>query len=316
MYHNGIEKYTSRSMFNEIAPAIIAAGIAAGAGLLGSGLNFIRGKKNAEQNYEMQVQNLQHQKDLQQQIFQREDTAQQRAAMDLQSAGLSKTLAAGSGAAAGQAIATNAPQYDGSQEAMAIEQGQQAMQYFGDQMMKMKEIELSERQMQVQERLVNAQIENMTGQRQFEWYKAGQEQQNWEKEFERLTKIDEKTQNNWEREFERVKNMSDAQHALEKMKTDIQNKLADKSIEIQNQAIANYEKMALFSNKKIAQDLPMEMKMILMQDLTNNSWGNVGKSILKSGVDTIIQTGADLGASYLNPLYKSQIYKNYNHNPW
>lgn len=292
-------------------------------GLFSGGAAIYNGEKDrelqreiADRNYQLQVENLNYQKDLQQQIFQREDTAQQRAAMDLQSAGLSKTLAAGSGAGAGQAIATSAPQYDGSGIQAASAQRNQAMQYFGDQMMKIKEMELSERQMQIQEKLANAEIENMTGQRQFNWFKAGQEQQNWEREFGRLTNIDEKTQSNWEREFEQAKNMSDAQHALEKMKIDIQNKLADKSIEIQNQAIANYEKMALFSNKKIAQNLPMEMKMILMQDLTNNSWGNVGKSILKSGVDTIIQTGADLGASYLNPLYKSQIYKNYNHNPW
>ena len=61
-------------------------------------------------NYQAQVANLDYQKNLQKQIFQREDNAVQRRASDLQKAGLSKTLAAGDGAGAGTAIQTSAPQ--------------------------------------------------------------------------------------------------------------------------------------------------------------------------------------------------------------
>lgn len=50
-----------------------------------------------------------YQKDLQQTIFNREDTAAQRKAADLQAAGLSKTLAAGQPSAAGQAVGLNSP---------------------------------------------------------------------------------------------------------------------------------------------------------------------------------------------------------------
>lgn len=57
-----------------------------------------------------QAQQFDYQKDLQQQIFQREDNAVQRRAKDLAAAGLSKTLAAGSSAGAGQVVATQAPQ--------------------------------------------------------------------------------------------------------------------------------------------------------------------------------------------------------------
>lgn len=64
----------------------------------------------ANQNLELQKENLQYQKDLQQTIFQREDDAVQRRAADLEAAGLSKTLAAGSAANAGSSVQTTAPQ--------------------------------------------------------------------------------------------------------------------------------------------------------------------------------------------------------------
>lgn len=64
----------------------------------------------AEQNLAFQKDNLAYQKQLQQNIFNREDNAVQRRAEDLEAAGLSKTLAAGSAAGAGQAIQTEAPQ--------------------------------------------------------------------------------------------------------------------------------------------------------------------------------------------------------------
>lgn len=67
-------------------------------------------KHIADQNLNFQRENLAYQKELQQQIFQREDNAVQRRADDLQKAGLSKTLAAGSGAGAGSIVSTSAPQ--------------------------------------------------------------------------------------------------------------------------------------------------------------------------------------------------------------
>ncbi len=61
-------------------------------------------------NYSAQMENLNYQKDLQKQIFAREDNAVQRRAEDLQKAGLSKTLAAGDAAGAGSVVNTKAPQ--------------------------------------------------------------------------------------------------------------------------------------------------------------------------------------------------------------
>lgn len=95
-------------------------------------MNYDINKKNydlAKQNYEFQkdsynkthqlqkdafqfqkdsyLQNFEYEKNLQQQIFGREDSAVQRRVADLQKAGLSKTLAAGDGAGAGSVVSTS-----------------------------------------------------------------------------------------------------------------------------------------------------------------------------------------------------------------
>ncbi len=87
----------------------------------GMGLSAVQTKMNYDinqQNYNLArdnyqftkdsyLNNFEYQKNLQQQIFGREDNAVQRRAADLQKAGLSKTLAAGDGAGAGTAISTS-----------------------------------------------------------------------------------------------------------------------------------------------------------------------------------------------------------------
>ncbi len=81
---------------------------------LETGLNYDINQKNynlAKENYQFMkdsyLNNFEYQKNLQQQIFAREDNAVQRRALDLQKAGLSKTLAVGGGAGAGTAISTS-----------------------------------------------------------------------------------------------------------------------------------------------------------------------------------------------------------------
>lgn len=77
-------------------------------GIIGVGGGIAQGLSNLR----YQKQNLAYQKQLQQQIFEREDTAVQRRVADLEKAGLSKTLAAGDGAGAGAVVATQAPEND------------------------------------------------------------------------------------------------------------------------------------------------------------------------------------------------------------
>lgn len=68
-------------------------------------------KKIADQNLAFQQENLEYQKALQQQIFNREDTAYQRKVNDLVSAGLNPALAgSGAGSGAGSIVSTSAPQ--------------------------------------------------------------------------------------------------------------------------------------------------------------------------------------------------------------
>lgn len=76
---------------------------------LGSGIvNSVIGGKN----YQLQKDMFKYQKELQKDIFKREDTAVQRRVKDLISAGLSPTLAAGDGAGAGSVVSTTTPQMD------------------------------------------------------------------------------------------------------------------------------------------------------------------------------------------------------------
>lgn len=78
----------------------------------GTGIyNAVKGNQINTQNYELQKDMFNYQKDLQKQIFEREDTAVQRRAADLQNSGFSKWLAAGGqGASSGAIINTQAPQ--------------------------------------------------------------------------------------------------------------------------------------------------------------------------------------------------------------
>lgn len=65
-------------------------------------------------NWKKQDENLNYQKALQQQIFNREDTAVQRRVNDLEAAGLNKNLAAGSAANSGSVVSTTPAQFGSS----------------------------------------------------------------------------------------------------------------------------------------------------------------------------------------------------------
>lgn len=105
------------------ALGLIGSGISAVGGLIGSYMNNKAAKEADERNLEFQRENLDYQKHLQQQIFEREDTAHQREVTDLRAAGLNPLLSTGSGAQAGSVVPTEAMQSTYRQDYSGLTQG-------------------------------------------------------------------------------------------------------------------------------------------------------------------------------------------------
>lgn len=81
--------------------------------------NLIQNQNIANKNFQLQQEQLEYQKALQQEIFDREDTAYQRTVNDMRSAGLSPLSMSGTNGA-GSVVSTSAPQRQGQDATNAI----------------------------------------------------------------------------------------------------------------------------------------------------------------------------------------------------
>lgn len=96
-------------------------------GIASNAINAIQGEKNLQFQYD----NLEYQKQLQQQIFDREDTSYQRTVKDMKNAGLSP-LSMSSTNNSGQAISTQAPQNTYVADATSFNAGMQTISQIGE----------------------------------------------------------------------------------------------------------------------------------------------------------------------------------------
>lgn len=89
----------------------LGLGAAAGAANIGiAGANAGLTNKQFKENLDFQKEQWEYNKNLQQTMFNREDSSVQRRTADLHKAGLSATLAAGGSASVGPTVSTSAPQ--------------------------------------------------------------------------------------------------------------------------------------------------------------------------------------------------------------
>lgn len=149
----------------EIAPLVIGGLIGAGASLVGQGINFFSQKKANDANIAAQNANLDYQKAVQQQTWQREDTAWQRAVQDIQKTGMSP-LALSGGAGAGQVVSTTAtqsqaPQIDAGAVANSAANVTAAIQADKQLKLQTKQMENTVKQQEIENKMKQAEFEQM-----------------------------------------------------------------------------------------------------------------------------------------------------------
>lgn len=139
--------------------ALIGAGISAAGGLIGSYMNNKAQKELNDENLSFQRENLDYQKALQKQIFEREDTAHEREVADLRKAGLNPLLSTGAGAQAGSVVPTEALHSDYAPDYSGIASG------FANAGSQIAQAEVNRQDLRMRQEMQREQIYTMQAQR-------------------------------------------------------------------------------------------------------------------------------------------------------
>lgn len=240
-----------------IAPLVAAGLVGAAGSLIGSGINFFSQKKTNDANVAAQNANLDYQKAVQQQTWQREDTAWQRAVSDIQKTGMSP-LALSGGSATSTPVSTTAaqsvaPQVDSGAIGNAAQMAFQGIQANKQLKLQTQTMENQVKQQKVENAMKMLEFKEM--QKQFNMnygldakYKANTAALNWKQLEQDLYKFNttmkfnsdnidwehhfkesqSKTdQTRWEKEFERDKTRYDNNGPMREAEYDLKTEQAD-----------------------------------------------------------------------------------------
>lgn len=233
-------------------------------------------KLNRE-NLAFQKEQWNYNKNLQERIFQREDSAVQRGAQDLAAAGLSKTLAAGSGAGTGAVVAQTAPQNDISstitpqlemariQQSMMSESVQTAM----NMKQTMANIKAQEREQDRADLLAGVTIKA-------EDWKMGM----GEKEFEQ--KIDE---------FKNLKSYQQFEKYMQSQYLTMDKQAHKSGMDTSQLQYDEMKRWLEFGDDKIHRELPTDIKMWMWQYNKTHSFENLGWKFADKAIDVLGEWG-------------------------
>lgn len=264
-----------------IAPLVLSGLVSAGSGLIGQGINFFSQKKANDANVAAQQANLDYQKAVQQQTWQREDTAWQRAIADIQKTGMSP-LALSGGAGSGQVVSTSAvqssaPQIDAGAMANSAANVTAAIQADKQLKLQTKQMENTVKQQEIENKMKQAEFEQMKLQfdKDYNLRAKGQEEGfklDWQRIANEIARDAEQT-----RQFDKKLEHDDAVFQWNKSQADKMYTLQEKMNTAQVQAMSDEHRKKIFEE---------EFRDTFGYDPSWNIY-NAGAGVLKNLLDGI-----------------------------
>lgn len=229
-------------------------------------------KELNEENLKFQKEQWEYNKKLQERIFQREDSAVQRASQDLSAAGLSKTLAAGSGAGTGAIVAQTAPQNDiSSTIAPQLEMAKIQQSLMSEAVNTALQINQFQHQVEMDKQNQNREDAKLGLTATIESWKIGMS----EKQFEQTLK-----------EFEHAKTYKQFEQVMQEKYYELDKSNSDWSSKLQEQTYEEMKRWLEFGDDEEHRKLPSEIKMWMWQYNKTHSWENLKWDLANGGINT------------------------------